>query len=103
MASIDADDLLPAERLRDAVLDGKITQLHRGEAHAAEGDTFEVDGTEFEVTDVRTRRLGELIDADARAEGSPDLASYRDHIERVHGIEWDDDHTAVRHRFERQE
>lgn len=103
MARIDADDLLPAERIRDAVLDGEITQLHRGDAHAAEGDTFEISGTGFEVIDVTERRLGTLTDADARAEGSDDLALYRKRIEHVHGMEWDDDHTAVRHRFEPQD
>jgi hypothetical protein len=47
--------------------------------------------------------LGEVTDADARAEGSADLAAYRERIERTHGTEWDDDHTAVRHRFERRD
>lgn len=103
MTDIDAADLLPAERIRDAVLAGEISQLHRGDAHAAVGDTFEIRGTTFEVTDVTERRLGELTDADARAEGSADLASYKQRIERVHGMEWNDDDMAVRHRFERRD
>ncbi len=102
MARIDANELLPAERLRTGVLEGEITQLHRGDRHAAEGDTFEIEGTTFEVVDVRERRLGELTDDDARAEGSPDLESYRRRIERTHDLEWDDDDTAVLHRFERR-
>jgi len=100
MSTIDAADLLPAERLRQLALEGEITQLHRGDPHAAEGDRFEIDGTTFEVTEVRERRLGELTDEDARAEGSPDLDAYRRRIERTHGLEWDDDHTATLHRFE---
>ena len=103
MTRIDAEELLPAERLREGVLDGGITQLHRGDAHAAAGDTFEIGEGAFEVTDVTERRLGERTAADARAEGSPDLEAYRDRIERTHGIEWEADHTAVRHRFERRE
>jgi hypothetical protein len=103
MTHIDAEGLLPDERLREAVLDGEITQLHRGDAHAAEGDTFAIGGTEFGVTDVTERRLGELTDADARMEGSPDLDTYRERIERTHGIEWNEEDTAVRHRFERRE
>ncbi len=102
MARIDANELLPAERLRTGVLEGEITQLHRGDRHAAEGDTFEIEGTTFEVVDVRERRLGELTDDDARAEGSPDLESCRRRIERTHDLEWDDDDTAVLHRFERR-
>ncbi|MFC4248988.1 ASCH domain-containing protein [Natribaculum luteum] len=101
MARIDASELLPAERLRTGVLEGEITQLHRGDRHASEGDTFAIEGTTFEVVDVRERRLGELTDDDARAEGSPDLESYRRRIERTHDLEWDDDDTAVLHRFER--
>ncbi len=100
MATIDAADLLPAERLRTMALEGEITQLHRGDRHAAVGDTFEIDGTTFELLEVTERRLGELTDEDARAEGSPDLESYKRRIERTHGLEWDDDSTAVRHRFE---
>ena len=103
MARIDAADLLPAGRIREGVLAGEGTQLHRGDAHATEGDTFEIRGEEFEVIDATERRLGEVTDADARAEGSADLVAYRERIERTHGTEWDDDHTAVRHRFERRD
>jgi len=100
MGTIDADELLPADRLRTAALEGSITQIHRGDKHAAEGDTFEIEETTFELTDVTERRLGELTDEDARAEGSPDLEAYKNRIERTHGTEWDDDNTAFRHRFE---
>lgn len=100
MATIRAADLLPAERIRRKVLDGEVTQLHRGDQYAEEGDRFEIDGVTFEVVEVRTDRLGDLTDADARAEGSPDLDAYRRRIERTHDTEWDDDDTAVLHRFE---
>lgn len=100
MARIDADDLLPAQRLRDAVADGEITQIHRGDRHADEGDTFVIDGNEYELTDVRERSLGELTDEDARAEGSPDLEAYKRRIEETHDTTWDDDSTAYLHDFE---
>jgi hypothetical protein len=82
MASIKADDLLPAQRLRDAVAEGEITQIHRGDRHADEGDTFLIDGVEYELTEVRKRRLGELTDEDARAEGSPNLEGTRKGLKR---------------------
>jgi len=82
MARIDADDLLPAQRLRDAVAEGEITQIHRGDRHAEEGDTFVIDGNEYELVKVRERRLGEMTDEDARAEGSPDLEAYRNALRR---------------------
>lgn len=100
MTDIDADELLPAERIRDAVLAGDVTQLHRGDEHATEGDTFEIEGTTFEVTTVREQRLGDLTDADARAEGSPNLDAYKQRIEQTHDVTWDDEETAVLHRFE---
>ena len=100
MAAIDAADLLPSEGIRQAVLAGEVTQLHRGNQYADTGDRFEIDGTTFEVTTVETERLGELTDEDARAEGSPNLAAYRERIERTHDTEWDDDNEVVLHEFE---
>ncbi|WP_254543241.1 ASCH domain-containing protein [Halomarina pelagica] len=102
MATIDADVLLPNERLQELASDGELVQIHRGEQYAEEGDTFEIDGETFEVTAVEHRTLGDLTDEDARAEGSEDLAAYRERMERVHRdrFEWDDEAEVVRHRFE---
>jgi len=100
MARIDAADLLPAERIRQSVLDGDVTQLHRGDPHASEGDTFEIDGVTFAVTTVETEPLGALTDADARAEGSPNLAAYKQRIEQTHNTTWDDETEVVLHAFE---
>jgi hypothetical protein len=104
MAHIDASVLLPNERVERMALDGDLTQLHRGDRYADEGDTFEIDGVRFVVTAVDERTLGDLTDADARAEGSDDLAAYRRRLEAVHdSFEWDDESPVVRHRFERRD
>ncbi|WP_254537207.1 ASCH domain-containing protein [Halomarina litorea] len=105
MAELDADTLLPNDHVKQLALDGDITQIHRGNPYAEVGDTFAVDGTTFEVTDVTHRTLGDLTDEDARAEGSEDLDAYRKRLEHAHsdGFEWDDDADVVRHRFERVE
>jgi hypothetical protein len=101
MADIDAGDLLPNEHIQQMVADGEVTQMHRGHKYAEEGDTFEIDGQPFEVTDVTERTLGDLTDEDARLEGSADLAAYRERLNRAHkNFEWDDDSDVVRHRFE---
>ncbi|MFO7834773.1 MAG: ASCH domain-containing protein [Halohasta sp.] len=100
MAEIDAADLLPSEGIRQAVLAGEVTQLHRGNQYADAGDRFVIDGMTFEVTTVETERLGELTDEDARAEGSPNLAAYKERIEQTHDTEWDDDTEVVLHEFE---
>ncbi|MBV0902573.1 ASCH domain-containing protein [Haloarcula salina] len=100
MAQIDAGEILPNDRVQQMAVDGRVTQLHRGHQYAEEGDTFEIDGTTFEVTDVTHRTLGDLTDEDAQREGSEDLDAYRERMTRVHGsFEWDDDSEVVRHRF----
>lgn len=101
MAQIDASEVLPSEHIRKQAAAGAITQMHRGQEYASEGDTFEIDGQRFEVTDVTHRTLGDLTDEDAKREGSEDLEAYRQRLERVHDhFEWDPDSDVVRHRFE---
>jgi len=103
MAELDAETLLPSERMKEQALDGEVTQIHRGQQYADEGDTFAIDGTRFEVVEVSDTTLGALTDEDARAEGARDLEHYRQILERAHdNFEWDDDSDIVLHRFERQ-
>jgi uncharacterized protein YhfF len=103
MAEIDPDTLLPSERMRQQALDGEVTQIHRGQQYADEGDTFEIADTTFEVVTVAERTLGDMTDDDARAEGARDLDHYRQILERAHeNFEWDDDSDIVVHRFERR-
>ena len=102
MAELDPGTLLPSERMKSQALDGAVTQIHRGQQYAEEGDTFEIDGTAFEVVEVSERTLGDMTDADAQAEGARNLEHYREILERAHDdFEWDDDSEIVCHRFER--
>jgi kynureninase len=105
MATIDAGDLFPNDRTLEAVAAGEMTQIHRGQRYAEEGDTFELDGDTFEVVDVTERTLGDMTDEDARREGSADLESYKERMVRAHGgeFEWDDEADVVRHRVARTE
>jgi hypothetical protein len=104
MARIDAATLLPNDRLQEMVAAGEVSQIHRGQEYAAAGDTFAIEGTDFEVTEVTERRLGDLTDEDAQAEGSADLESYRERLDHAHeDFEWDPSSEVVRHRFERAE
>jgi hypothetical protein len=101
MSEIDAGDVLPNEHVQQMAAAGEVTQMHRGHAYAEEGDTFEIDGTTFEVTEISHRTLGDLTDEDARAEGSEDLEAYKRRLERVHSeFEWDPDSDVVKHAFE---
>ncbi|MFW5937908.1 MAG: ASCH domain-containing protein [Halanaeroarchaeum sp.] len=102
MSEAHADTLLPTEGMRDQDLDGEVTQIHRGQAYAAEDDRFEIEGETFEVVEVTERTLGDLTDKDARAEGARDLDHYKQILEMAHDeFEWDDGSEIVRHRFER--
>ena len=99
---VDAETLLPNGRMRQGAVEGDVTQIHRGDRYADEGDRFDVDGETFEVVEVRERRLGDLTDEDARAEGMENLEAYRELLNRVHeNFEWDDDSDVVLHRFEK--
>ncbi|MFC7187151.1 ASCH domain-containing protein [Halorubrum yunnanense] len=105
MSETDPADLLPNDRVKQAALDGDVTQLHRGNQYGAEGDIFEIDGVDFELTEVTERTLGDMTDADAKREGSPSLEAYKERMVRAHGgnFDWDEDADVVRHRFERVE
>ncbi|MFC4540972.1 ASCH domain-containing protein [Halosolutus amylolyticus] len=103
MSEIDPATLLPSDRMRKRARDGAVTQIHRGQQYAEEGDTFTIDDTTFEVREVTDRTLGDLTDEDAQAEGMDDLEAYRRLLERAHeNFEWDDDSEVVMHRFEPQ-
>ena len=103
MSENDPADLLPNDRVKQAALDGDVTQLHRGNQYGDEGEVFEIDGVDFELTEVTERTLGDMTDADAKREGSPSLEAYKERMVRAHGgnFDWDDDADVVRHRFER--
>jgi len=102
MGTVEAETLLPNDHVIQAVRAGKMTQISRGQAYAAEGDSFEIDGQEFVVVSIDELTLGELTDADAQREGSADLEAYKERLIRAHGgnFEWDDDAEIVRHQFE---
>lgn len=103
MSELEPSELLPSERMQTQVLEGEVTQIHRGHTYADVGDTFTIDETTFEVTDVTERTLGDLTDEDAQAEGMADLEAYRKLLERAHdNFEWDDDSEVVLHRFKTQ-
>jgi hypothetical protein len=103
MSTIDPGTLLPNDRMQSQALDGDVTQIHRGQQYADEGDTFDIEGTTFEVVEVSERTLGDMTDEDAQAEGAKDLDHYKQILERAHdNFEWDDDSDIVMHRFQRQ-
>ena len=96
------DRLVRHARLVEAAIAGRKTEQRRDGIYAYPGETFELDGTKFEVVGLTHDRLGDMSEADARAEGYPTLAEYKDLILRMHrGMEWDPEHLVWVHRFRR--
>lgn len=98
----DIDRLLRQPKLVEAAKAGRKTQQRRDGVYAYPGETFELDGVRFTVTQLYRQSLGEMTDAEAQAEGFPDLATYQDLILRMHpNMTWDTTHSVWVHVFER--
>ena len=99
----DITRLVTHPKLVAATLAGQKTQQRRDGVYAYPGETFDLEGVTFEVTDLQRQRLGDMTDADVQAEGYPSLAMYKDLILRMHqGMAWNDDDLVWVHYFQRQ-
>lgn len=79
------------------------TQQRRDGVYGLPGETFDLDGMTFVVTDLKRQRLGDMTDADAKAEGYPSLDMYRDIILKMHaGMTWEADALVWVHSFAAQ-
>ncbi len=84
------DRLLTHPKLVAAAVDGTKTQQRRAGVYAYPGETFEVEGVSFVVSDLRQEDLGAMTEEDALREGYPNLEEYKTLILRMHpGMEWD--------------
>jgi len=102
--SCSIDRLVRHPKLVAAALAGNKTQQRRDGLYAYPGETFVLEDVVFEVTSVERQRIGDMSDADARAEGYPNLAMYKDLILKMHsGMEWNEDGLVWVHSFKRQQ
>ncbi|MGJ0429798.1 ASCH domain-containing protein [Methylobacter sp.] len=98
------DRLVTHPKLVAAALSGQKTQQRRDGIYAYPGETFELEGTTFTVTAVERQSLGDMTDADAQAEGYPNLDAYKDIILRMHaGMTWNNDSLVWVHSFKRND
>jgi len=89
-------------KLVQAAIDGDKTEQRRDGVYAYPGETFSLDGIPFVCTGLTRQRLGDMSDADVRAEGYPGLDAYRDLILRMHkGMQWNEDALVWLHTFKR--
>ncbi len=97
------DRLVTHAKLVEAAKAGVKTQQRRDGVYGWPGETFELEGMAFIVTDLTRQRLGDMTDEHAKAEGYPNLEMYKDIILRMHtGMTWDPDSLVWVHTFAAQ-
>lgn len=100
----DITRLITHPKLVAATIAGVKTQQRRDGLYAYPNETFELDGIPFEVTTVAQQRLGDMTDANARAEGYPSLEGYKQIILNMHAnMVWNEDSFVWVHTFKRKE
>lgn len=98
----DIENLVRHPKLVAAAITGQKTQQRRDGVYAYPGERFELNGIAFELTALTRSTLGEMTDADAQAEGYPNLAMYKALILSMHkGMEWNLDAKVWVHSFQR--
>lgn len=96
----DIDRLVRHPKLVAAAIAGKKTQQRRNGIYAYPGETFDLDGVTFKVTDLKRASLGEMTDTDAQDEGYTDMEAYKALILKMHaGMGWNDKHLVWVHCF----
>ena len=96
------DSLVTHPKLIEATLAGNKTQQRRNGVYAYPNETFELEGVQFTVTSLERQSLGDMTDADAQAEGYPNIDMYKDLILRMHaGMKWNEGHPVWVHTFEK--
>ena len=95
--------LVTHPKLVAAAVAGSKTQQRRDGLYAYPEETFELEGTTLVVTAVERQRLGDMTDADAQAEGYPNLETYKQIILRMHAnMNWNEDGMVWVHSFKRK-
>lgn len=98
----DIERLIRHPKLVEAAKSGRKTQQRRDGVYAYPGETFELEGVKFTVTELKRQKLGEMNDADANAEGYPSMAMYKNLILNMHaGMTWDEESLVWVHCFEK--
>lgn len=94
--------LLTHPKLVAAALAGSKTQQRRDGLYAYPNETFKLEGASFVITSVERKRLGDMTDDDAQAEGYPSLEEYKQIILGMHAnMTWNEDALVWVHSFKR--
>lgn len=94
------DRLVTHPKSVEAVLAGTKTEQRRDGIYAYPNETFELEGVKFIITALEHKTLGDMTDADAQAEGYPNMEMYKALILKMHaGMKWNDKHAVWVHKF----
>ncbi len=98
------ENLVRHSKLVEAALSGQKTQQRRDGVYAHPGETFELEGATFIITSLERKKLGDMTNEDASAEGYPSLEAYKDLILKMHsGMTWNEDDLVWVHSFKRED
>ncbi|NOT12292.1 MAG: ASCH domain-containing protein [Methylococcaceae bacterium] len=98
------DRLLTQPKLIAAAKAGIKTQQRRDGVYGWPGEEFALDGMVFVITELTRQSLGDMTDEHAKAEGFPDLVTYKDIIIKMHaGMTWNIEHLVWVHAFAAKE
>lgn len=102
--SKEADQLITNKMLIKAALEGKKTEQRRHGVCGYPGERFNLDGVEFEITALEQKKLGDMTEADAVAEGFDSMEAYKDLIMKMHkGMPWNPEAKLWVHKFRRSD
>ena len=94
------DRLVTHPKLVAATKAGVKTQQRRDGVYGFPGETFDLEGETFVITDLSRQRIGDMTDEHAKAEGYPNLEMYKDIILRMNaGMTWNPDSLVWVHTF----
>lgn len=98
------DRLIRHPKLVNSALAGTKTQQRRDGLYAYPNETFMLESVPFIITAVQRHRLGDMTEADAQAEGYPNLKSYKNIILQMHAnMDWNEDGLVWVHYFRRND
>ena len=96
------DRLVTQPKLIAKAVSGDKTEQRRNGLYGYPGERFSLNGINFEITAVCQQPLGDMTEADARAEGFDNLNEYQHLILRMHpGMQWQPDALVWLHQFRR--
>lgn len=99
----DINKLVTRQESIDRIIKGEKVSERRNDRYADIGEELVLQGHAFVVEDVFPQQLKEMTDADAKAEGFPDLGAYKELLTHIHqAAVWDAEAVVWAHYLKRK-